>query len=127
MRGKFPTLAPGATYIDKMIRGIPTVKSSGDSSKAPRDSGRDEALAKARAAVEADNKQDAAEKIESSDQIGNADVKTDTANTVAESVKADVEATAGKKRAREEDGDEAATERETKKVDIKSEAVNGAS
>ncbi|KAI1613308.1 lupus La protein [Exophiala viscosa] len=100
-------------------KGIPKVKSSA------RDSGRDDALAKARAAVEAENKkdeQDAADNVESSEQDATADATTGTANAVTESLEADVEATTGKKRAREDDDGEA--EREIKKVDTKSE-VNG--
>lgn len=60
--------------------------------------------------------------MESSEQDGKADATTGTANAVAESLEADIEATTGKKRAREDDEDEA--EREMKKVDTKSE-VNG--
>ncbi|KIV83888.1 hypothetical protein PV11_05875 [Exophiala sideris] len=100
-------------------KGIPKVKSSA------RDSGRDDALAKARAAVEAENKkdeQDAADNVESMEQDGAADATTDTANAVAGSLEADVEATTGKKRAREDD--DGGAEREIKKVDTKSE-VNG--
>ncbi|KAK5441911.1 hypothetical protein LTS15_011176 [Exophiala xenobiotica] len=85
-------------------RGIPTVKSS----SGPKDSGRDDALASARAAVAAENKKDqvAADNVEPTEQNGAADAST---------------ATAGKKRAREEDDGEG--ERETKKVDVKQEDV----
>ncbi|EXJ69509.1 lupus La protein [Cladophialophora psammophila CBS 110553] len=97
-------------------RGIPMVKSTA----VKNDSGREEALAKAKAAVEAENKkeQKAVDDVESTKLDGDAD---------ASSVQADTKAPAGKKRAREDDGDEADAERETKKVDVKSEAprVNG--
>jgi len=88
-------------------RGIPTVKSS----SGPKDSGRDDALANARAAVAAENKKEqekqvAADNVESTEQNGAADAST---------------ATAGKKRAREDDDGEG--ERETKKVDVKQEDV----
>lgn len=107
-------------------RGIPTVKSSA-SPKPKNDSGRDEALAKAKAAVEAESKKDAdkqqaADNVETTEQNGNADVSKKTADAVAESVQADVEATAGKKRAREDDDGEAEAGREAKKVDSKSES-----
>ncbi|KIX96239.1 uncharacterized protein Z520_08017 [Fonsecaea multimorphosa CBS 102226] len=99
-------------------RGIPTIKTT----SMKTDSGREEALAKAKAAVEAEVKkeQKAADDVESTEQGGDADASSKTANTVAESVQADAEATAGKKRAREDDDGEA--EREAKKVDVKSEA-----
>ncbi|KAL2410942.1 hypothetical protein ABEF94_002659 [Exophiala dermatitidis] len=107
-------------------RGIPTVKSSA-SPKPKNDSGRDEALAKAKAAVEAESKKDAdkqqaADNVETTEQNGNADVSKKTADAVAESVQVDVEATAGKKRAREDDDGEAEAGREAKKVDSKSES-----
>lgn len=101
-------------------RGIPTVKAStGDNSKLPRDSGRDEALAKAKAAVEAETKKDE----ESHKPVG----KTEEHNG-AENTHTNAEAVPGTKRAREDDGGEGET-RETKKVDVKAEAVpvNGAS
>ncbi|OAP55341.1 hypothetical protein AYL99_10314 [Fonsecaea erecta] len=84
------------------------------------DSGRDEALAKAKAAVEAETKkeQEAADNVESTEQGGDADASSKTANTITESVQADVEAIAGKKRAREDDdGGDGEVEREAKKVD----------
>ncbi|KIW22448.1 uncharacterized protein PV07_12333 [Cladophialophora immunda] len=98
--------------------GIPTIKTTA----LKDDSGREEALAKAKAAVEAENKkeQKAADDIESTEQAGDADASSKTANTVAESVQADAEAAAGKKRAREDDDGDA--EREAKKVDIKPES-----
>ena len=63
----------------------------------------------------------AADNVESTEQNGAADASTETANAVSESIKADVGATAGKKRAREDDDGEG--ERETKKVDVKQEDV----
>ncbi|KAJ9614655.1 hypothetical protein H2200_002792 [Cladophialophora chaetospira] len=100
-------------------RGIPTIKSSA----VEKDTGRSEALAKAKAAVEADLKkeQEAANDVESTEQNGVADASTETANAVADSVQADVEATAGKKRSREDD-DDAEANREIKKVDTKTES-----
>ncbi|OAL39275.1 hypothetical protein AYO20_01593 [Fonsecaea nubica] len=99
--------------------GIPTIKTT----PLKNDSGREEALAKAKAAVEAENKKEqaAVDEVESTEQSGHADAASKTVNTVAESIQADAEATAGKKRAREEDDAEA--EREAKKVDVKSEGV----
>lgn len=99
--------------------GIPTIKSSPNE----KDKGRDEALAKAKAAVEADLKKDqeAAANVESTEQDGAADASTETANVVADSIQADVAATVGKKRAREDDDGEAEADREIKKVDTKTE------
>lgn len=82
-----------------MLRGIPTVKST----TPPRDTARENALANARAAVEADLKKEAPEKS-------------------GESEKVDVPATENKKRARDDD-DGADAAREAKKVDIKDEPV----
>ncbi|KIX05316.1 uncharacterized protein Z518_06188 [Rhinocladiella mackenziei CBS 650.93] len=111
-------------------RGIPAVKSVGDTSKVKQDSGRDEALAKAKAAVAAENekeeaaKQTAADNVESTEQDGDADVSNKAADAVAESVQGDAEAVAGKKRAREDDEGEDEVGREVKKLDSKSEAVS---
>ncbi|EXJ77055.1 lupus La protein [Capronia epimyces CBS 606.96] len=91
---------------EKNDRGIPTVKSSAqDTPKPSRDSGRDDALAKAKAAVEAETKKDVEKQ--------QAAVNVETT---------DAEATAGKKRAREDDGGEAEAEREVKKVDSKTDS-----
>ena len=88
-------------------RGIPTIKTSA----LEKDSGRDEALAKAKAAVQADLKkeedeQKTVDKVESNGKDG--------------AVEAATTEIAGKKRAREDD-DDAEAEREIKKVDTKNE------
>lgn len=54
--------------------------------------------------------------MEATDQEGATDAKVEAANTVSESIQADIEAV-GKKRSREDDGTE--VEREAKKVDVK--------
>jgi hypothetical protein len=106
---------PEVVKANKGYRGIPTVKSTAND----RDSGRSEALAKARAAVEADQKQEqedqkAADDSEAIKQENEADASNHTAN---------VEAIASKKRARgDDDGDE---ERDIKKVDTKDEVSTG--
>jgi hypothetical protein len=82
-----------------MFRGIPTVKSSA----AKQDTGRDDALAKARAAVEAESKKEGSERS-------------------GDTEKADVEATEKRKRAREDDG-AADADREAKKIDTKDDPV----
>ncbi|KIW41581.1 hypothetical protein, variant [Exophiala oligosperma] len=90
----------GRSYEDKTDeRGVPTVKSSAG----PKDSGRDEALAKARAAVEEETKKEQGD--QAIHQNGSA------------------EETTSKKRAREEDGEAGP---EPKKVDAKSEEVSAA-
>lgn len=78
-----------------MFRGIPTVKPSA----AKQDTGRDDALAKARAAVAAETEKDGSEKP-------------------GDTEKADVGATENRKRAREDDG-AADADREAKKIDTK--------
>ncbi|KIW14353.1 hypothetical protein PV08_07135 [Exophiala spinifera] len=83
----------GRSYENKTDeKGIPTVKSSAG----PKDSGRDDALAKARAAVEEETKKEQGKSAEQ--QNGSAEEST------------------GKKRAREEDGEAGP---ESKKVDLK--------
>ena len=72
--------------------------------------------------VDAENaKQKTVDDVEATEQNGDADVKAEAANKVEDSIKADVEATTGTKRAREDDEGDA--ERELKKVDTKAEAV----
>lgn len=78
--------------------GIPVVKISPESDRTK------EAIAKARKAVEEDQKDDAAKDIQRTEQDGT-ESKVDTANKVEESINANVEATAGKKREREEDAE----------------------
>ncbi|ETI20215.1 hypothetical protein G647_08249 [Cladophialophora carrionii CBS 160.54] len=93
-------------------RGIPSIKSTAPE----KDSARDEALAKAKAAVEADMKEQEAQKVGN-----NVETKDQDHNTVADSGAADIDTSAGKKRAREDDAAEAEVGREVKKVDTKTE------
>lgn len=91
--------------------------------RAKRDAAKAEALAKAKAIVESQNKaggeeQKAADEVENAEQNGD-DVKKEAVEAVAESIKADAEATVGSKRSREDDEGDA--EREAKKVDTKTE------
>ena len=112
------------TPANRLNRGIPVIKETeeGEDNKFKRDAQRADAIAKAKAMVDAENaKQKTVDDVEATEQNGEADVKKDEAKTVADSIKADVEATTGTKRAREDDEGDA--ERELKKVDTKSEAV----
>ena len=105
-------------------RGIPVIKETeeGGDSKFKRDAQRADAIAKAKAMVDAENaKQKTVDDIEATEQNGDGDVKIEAANKVEDSIKADAEATTGTKRAREDDEGDA--ERELKKVDTKAEAV----
>ena len=121
---KFVTPRLCETPANKSHRGIPVVKdTTEDDSKAKRDAAKAEALAKAKAIVESQNKQGeekqkAADEVESAEQNGD-DAKQEAVEAVAESIKADAEATVGSKRAREDD--EGDVEREVKKVDTKTE------
>jgi len=109
----------GIASTDMFHRGVPVIKSTTDPKA--------EALAKARAIVEEENaksatKQETADNVESTEQDGKVQAKTEAGNTMEQSIKDDVEATAGKKRDRDE-GDSGDAEREIKKVDTKEETV----
>ena len=103
-------------------RGIPLVKGTDDEkSHLKQDPATVNALANARAIVEAENKKeaDADVKQENADVIENTqqdhlDVKTETANVVEQSIQDDVAAVTGQKRAREEEDE--STEPVAKKV-----------
>lgn len=104
---------------DIACRGIPAVKASAP--KAKDDGGRDDAIAKAKAAVEAENKKEREEKettdkVESKEQDGAVEPST---KTVAENAQGDADAAAGKKRAREEDDGDLEAQRASKKVNVK--------
>ena len=93
---------------DSHHSGIPVVKLSPESQRTQ------DAIAKARKAVEEDQKDDAAQDVEKTEQDGT-EPKVDTANKVEESIKADVEASDSKKREHEEDD---GVEQESKKARV---------
>lgn len=96
-----PPIVPANRYD----RGVPVIKETNEEdTKAKRDAAKAEALAKAKAMVDAENaKQKAADGVEATEQTGEADVKKDEANIVADSIADDVEAVTSKKREREDD------------------------
>ena len=93
--------------------GIPIVKTSSESQRTQ------DAIAKARKAVEEDQKEDAARDVEKTEQDGT-EPKAGTANKVEKSIKADVEATDSKKREREDDSGEDNEAKKTKVDDAAS-------
>jgi hypothetical protein len=98
---------------DKDHRGIPVVKETTEAdSKAKRDAAKAEALAKAKAIVEAQSKKTG------DDETGE-EAKQANIEAIADIITGDADGTASKKRAREDDEGDA--ERELKKVDTKTE------
>jgi len=100
-------------------RGVPLVKATAeDEGRVKRDSERAEAIAKAKAVVEAQNEK---ENQESTDTVESAEQEGGASGEVAHTIPGNAETAGGKKRTREEDEDD--VEREVKKLDSKAETV----
>jgi len=116
------------SVVANIFRGLPIVRATEDKTaenKAKRENATSDALAKAKAMVDAENKKQA-EKQGGADTVGNSEhegrtnTRTKAADVVPESAKAETEEVASKKRGRDDiNGD---GERQAKRVD-KSEAV----